>query len=349
MKYLFYIIILILSTNCYCQSITQEEFDKIYNEIKYELFVVKSNKDFPMLFKKVNLSQEDIEKTVDLTKENIMEFNSDVEIRADQQNFLLPFFKDSNIENRIHLTIYGFTPIPEKSHQDLSDFGFANYHFILECLVGLEKNKVVYENATIKIEKKDIEHWYLFHHKNYYKVTKMVHKKYGSIPPPPPPIPNSMDNSPYHIDITVNEYITNNQWNKAELLYDKLIGYYPYDAILYYRRGYVKHLSSKYTEAIQDFSKSIELDRDYADSYRYRGLAYYNNNEYQKALNDLNTAIDKDSQNSMYYVVRAYIYLELNSKSNACKDINQAVTLGIFSEHPISKNDITNFQKFCNE
>ena len=49
-----------------------------------------------------------------------------------------------------------------------------------------------------------------------------------------------------------------------------------------------------FSDAIEDYTKAIELDPDYADAYNNRGYAYYLLEQYGKALNDYDKAIELD-------------------------------------------------------
>ncbi|TVQ44865.1 MAG: tetratricopeptide repeat protein, partial [Gloeocapsa sp. DLM2.Bin57] len=44
-------------------------------------------------------------------------------------------------------------------------------------------------------------------------------------------------------------------------------------------------------DAVVDYSKGIQLNPNYADTYNNRGVAYYNLRDYQKAIADYEQAI----------------------------------------------------------
>lgn len=256
MKHLFYIITILGSINSYCQSLSQNEFDKVLNNVKQIVYSTKTNDDFPVLLQSFSVKEDFSKKLKKSIDEKVIEFNKDIH----SNNLLMYFFKESNSQNRLLLTVYAFSLIPEKKQDDLSGFGYADYYFILECLIGLidGEDKVVFENSSIKTEQNEIEQWYLFHHKNYLEVTEPIYKKYQFVPPPPIPLPNTFENSPYHIQLEARKYLDAKEWEKAEALYDKLIEYYPKDFIQFYNRGYVRIMTKK-MGSCNDLNKALEL------------------------------------------------------------------------------------------
>jgi tetratricopeptide (TPR) repeat protein len=59
-------------------------------------------------------------------------------------------------------------------------------------------------------------------------------------------------------------------------------------------RGYAYENLDRYDEAIEDFTKVIELYPDKPDGYTSRAGAYYNINKYEIALKDVNIGIKLD-------------------------------------------------------
>lgn len=60
----------------------------------------------------------------------------------------------------------------------------------------------------------------------------------------------------------------------------------------YYESGYAKHNSGDFQSAISDFSKSIELNPGFSDSYNFRGLAKYKTGDKSGACSDWKHASD---------------------------------------------------------
>ena len=78
---------------------------------------------------------------------------------------------------------------------------------------------------------------------------------------------------------------------------------YPtFDAEEYLRRGVEAGQRGQYSEAIEDFTKAIELKPDYAEAYYLRGLAYHRQGEYEHAIEDFTKAIElKPDYAEAYY------------------------------------------------
>ncbi len=62
----------------------------------------------------------------------------------------------------------------------------------------------------------------------------------------------------------------------------------------YELRGNTKIFLNKYHEAINDYSKAIELDPNISCLYFFRGLAYESLNQYKDALSNLKLSLELD-------------------------------------------------------
>ncbi len=60
----------------------------------------------------------------------------------------------------------------------------------------------------------------------------------------------------------------------------------------YYESGYAKHNSGDFQSAINDFSKSIELNPDYSDAYNFRGMSKYKSGDKSGACSDWKRAVE---------------------------------------------------------
>lgn len=64
-----------------------------------------------------------------------------------------------------------------------------------------------------------------------------------------------------------------------------------------------------YDQAIENYSRAIELDEQFADAYFNRGVSYYELGQYQEAIDDLTQAIDLNPADDNYYGRRSLAYL----------------------------------------
>ncbi len=84
---------------------------------------------------------------------------------------------------------------------------------------------------------------------------------------------------------------------------------------------------NNYKEAINDFSKGLELDHDHAYLYVDRGYAYDHLKQYKNAVEDFSQAIKVNSKDAWGYRGRASVYEELGQREKAIEDFSQAIKL----------------------
>ena len=65
-----------------------------------------------------------------------------------------------------------------------------------------------------------------------------------------------------------------------------------------------------YDEAIEEYTKAIELNPNYVEAYNNRACAYKKKGQYDLAIDECNKAIDLDPNLAGAYVNRAYAYNE---------------------------------------
>ena len=84
----------------------------------------------------------------------------------------------------------------------------------------------------------------------------------------------------------------------------------------------------RYSDAIADLDKTIELDPESKNYHRNRASCYFNNGNYERALADFNEAIRRDPQNSTYYRARGHCLNSLGRNDEADQDFKKADELG---------------------
>ncbi|NJO94032.1 MAG: tetratricopeptide repeat protein, partial [Hydrococcus sp. RM1_1_31] len=80
-------------------------------------------------------------------------------------------------------------------------------------------------------------------------------------------------------------------------------------------------------QAVADFTRAIELDRDRAETYNYRGTSYFWLKQFQKALADYDRALELDPNLTLAYYNRGYVRIELGDKAGAIEDFRQGAAL----------------------
>lgn len=99
-------------------------------------------------------------------------------------------------------------------------------------------------------------------------------------------------------------------------------------------RAYSNFCLKNYKDAIEDYSESIKLNPNFADSYFLRGRAYRDQNEmakdkaiYLKAIADFSQAILLDNTRSSYYSFRGVTSHLLGDSYSAIPDLDKAIEM----------------------
>lgn len=96
----------------------------------------------------------------------------------------------------------------------------------------------------------------------------------------------------------------------------------------YHYRGEAYFRIRRYSNALEDFDKAIKLDpRQSSASYHLRGLVKYNLKLYKEAIVDYDQAIKIAYSDETYFVDRAKAYLKLKRYNRALKDCNRALRI----------------------
>lgn len=95
----------------------------------------------------------------------------------------------------------------------------------------------------------------------------------------------------------------------------------------YDSRGIVDRGRDKPQQALDDFSKEIELNPQEAGGYSNRGTVYHELGDFQRAILDYNKAIDLNSQFADAYYNRAATYRRLGMEKESKADMNMYVSL----------------------
>ena len=83
----------------------------------------------------------------------------------------------------------------------------------------------------------------------------------------------------------------------------------PHDAAGFNEMGNRYSRNGVYEQAIENYSKAIELEETFAEAYFNRGVSNYELGLYQEAIADLTRAIDLNPTDDNYYGRRALAYL----------------------------------------
>lgn len=95
----------------------------------------------------------------------------------------------------------------------------------------------------------------------------------------------------------------------------------------YFTRGVSLLEQGNYPEAIQQFTKALEIDPRDATAYHQRGLAYVEEADYELAIADFNQAIKINPKNAETYCQRAVAFQLRGDLNHSITDCTQAIKL----------------------
>ena len=94
----------------------------------------------------------------------------------------------------------------------------------------------------------------------------------------------------------------------------------------YFNKAYDYAENREYQLAIDNYTKAIRIDPDYASAYYNRGLTYYNLGNYEDVIDDCTRAIRIDPDFASAYRNRGLAKAKLGLPS--CSDYKKACDLG---------------------
>lgn len=109
--------------------------------------------------------------------------------------------------------------------------------------------------------------------------------------------------------------------------YTKFINLFPDKTVGYYNRGIAYGNLKEYYKAISDFNRAIEINPEDADAYFQRGNVYKNLLDYSKAISDYNKAIEINPKDDNAYSQRGNIYNNLLDYNKAISDYSKAIEI----------------------
>ncbi len=118
----------------------------------------------------------------------------------------------------------------------------------------------------------------------------------------------------------------------------------------YIRLGNNASDSQKYEDAIDLYTKAIQLDNNFYQAYNNRGVAYYELSEYPKAIDDYNMALEINPNFAEVYNNRGNAYNELSEYPKAIDDYNMALEINpnyaeAYNNRGVVFYDLTEHQK----
>ena len=122
-------------------------------------------------------------------------------------------------------------------------------------------------------------------------------------------------------------YIDKGEVNRAIDDYSKSIEVNPNLDYVYFNRGNAYHKKGDSDHAIADFTKAVGLNPDFAEAYTDRGNVYHSKKDYTRAIDDHNKAIALNPDYTNAYFNRGVVYKSENNLYRAIADFTKAINL----------------------
>jgi tetratricopeptide (TPR) repeat protein len=130
-----------------------------------------------------------------------------------------------------------------------------------------------------------------------------------------------------HFDLAMARY-TNGKKQIALSAMQQHISYYPKDETGLYFGGIIASDLEVFDESLGYFNKAMELNNTVPEFYLKRGDVFFLTKKFQEAVNDYSKVIELDPKNGGAYYVRGNAKGSLLDKKGACEDWRMAEQLG---------------------
>jgi tetratricopeptide (TPR) repeat protein len=126
-----------------------------------------------------------------------------------------------------------------------------------------------------------------------------------------------------------NSFMESKNYNNAIDAFSKGIQLWPENNTLYVNRGNAYGKLGNYSQAIKDYDKGIELNPKDSGPYINRGNAYGELGNYRQAIEDYDRYIELDPKYATAYYRRALAYGKLGNHRQAIENYKTAAQLGL--------------------
>ena len=122
-----------------------------------------------------------------------------------------------------------------------------------------------------------------------------------------------------------NNYLEEDNYEQAIEEFSKVIDMYPDFDLAYSARGDAYHMKGEYDKAIADHNKVIDLNPNSASGYMGRGGAYLGKKDFDKALKELNKALQVEPDNTPAKITRAHVYIDIGDNKRAIAEFEAII------------------------
>lgn len=124
-----------------------------------------------------------------------------------------------------------------------------------------------------------------------------------------------------------NHLITEGEYGNAIDIIDEVIREEEYRASAYFYRGYAKQMSGRLEDAVEDYSRAIELRDDYLEAYNNRGNVKMRLGQLEDAIEDHTEAINIAPEDHEVYYNRGAAKERLSKYEDAIEDYTNALDI----------------------
>lgn len=122
------------------------------------------------------------------------------------------------------------------------------------------------------------------------------------------------------------DYYNQGKYSYAIELFDSALQTSP-ESIIYFSKAKALNKMNRNTEAVNTYSRAIEIQPNYAEAYLNRGLGYLELQKFAESLRDFNTCLGLDENLYETYFARAYLNSYINNYEDAITDYNKYISL----------------------
>jgi tetratricopeptide (TPR) repeat protein len=97
---------------------------------------------------------------------------------------------------------------------------------------------------------------------------------------------------------------------------------------IYVNKGAVFQKQNDFNNALENYSKALEINKTNPNVFVYRGNLYYKKENYDKALSDFQKVLDLDPNNHVAQYNIGMCFFKQGEKLNACDAFHKACELG---------------------
>jgi tetratricopeptide (TPR) repeat protein len=129
------------------------------------------------------------------------------------------------------------------------------------------------------------------------------------------------------IVLSYKTFLQCNVWENSVTLWTHIIKKSPNEEAAYTYRGNAYAKQGKYTLALYDLNKALEINPNYHQAYVNRGVTFTKMRKFALAFADYNKALEIKPNKVAYYNARGIAYREAGRFDLALDDFNKALSI----------------------